>query len=252
MSRAPRAMMPDATTTQTRSANVRAVLFDLDGTLLDLDLGDFLRRYFAALEVASAPLANDDTPPSAIMAGMHRAVAAMMEPHPDVTNQVTFYEQMLLHTGIDLEKHWHVYESFYEEVFPTLQGAAGPARGARRAVGAAFDLGLGVAIATNPIFPRRAIELRLAWAGLDDLDLPVITSYETMRACKPHPAYFRQAASLVGVDPADCLMVGDDRALDMAAADVGMRTFYVGAEEDVACDMRGNLDDLTHWMARLL
>ncbi len=33
---------------------------------------------------------------------------------------------------------------------------------------------------------------------------------------------------MLGVAPATCLMVGDDRALDMPAADLGMRTFYVG------------------------
>ena len=52
-----------------------------------------------------------------------------------------------------------------------------------------------------------------------------MTSYEWMRYCKPHPGYFRQIAQELGETPADCLMVGNDVALDLQpAAAAGMRT----------------------------
>ncbi len=229
---------------------MRAVLFDLDGTLLDLDLGGFLERYFAALGAASAPLAERAS--GDFMTAMHEAVGAMMEEHGTITNRDVFYDALLARTGIDLNEHWDVYERFYEEVFPTLGEGTRPARGARRAVTAALDAGLKVAVATNPIFPRRAIEHRLAWAGLADLSLAVLTSYEDMIATKPHAAYFRQVAEMLGVPPHECLMVGDDRRLDMPAADIGMRTYYVGTDADAAADMRGNLDELAEVLPRLV
>lgn len=222
---------------------MRAVLFDLDGTLLDLDLEDFLGRYFEALEVASLPLATDVSP-AALMRGLKTAVGMMMQPHPGRTNRDVFFESMRSLTGVDLEHNWGVYERFYAEVFPTLQGSARPAAGGREAVLSALRLGMEVAIATNPIFPREAIMTRLAWAGLADLDLPVITTYEVMEATKPLAGYFRQTAEMLGVHPADCLMVGDDRRLDLPAADVGMRTYYVGADPDAASHMRGTLHEL--------
>ena len=232
---------------------MRAVLFDLDGTLLDLDLRSFLRRYFAALEVASAPLVSDGSgSASRFMAALQSAVGMMMEPHPGRTNQEVFYADLHEHTGVDLHVHWPVFERFYAEVFPTLQDTAAPMLGGRDAVLAAMDLGLGVAIATNPIFPLAAIEQRLRWAGLDDLDLPVVTSYETMRACKPHPEYYRQTAALLDVPAQECLMVGDDRALDLPAADIGMRTFYVGGDEHAAADLRGTLTELAELLPRLV
>jgi len=47
-------------------------------------------------------------------------------------------------------------------------------------------------------------------------------------------------------------MVGDDRALDMPAADVGMRTYYVGADESAPADMRGSLDELADLLPRIV
>jgi len=230
---------------------VRAILFDLDGTLLDLDLDGFLKRYFVALDEASAPLAAA-LPPGEFMASLHRAVGRMMEPHPGETNEQAFYRDLLQTTGVDLHEHWPVYERFYREVFPTLAGASGPAAGARTVVTTALDLGLKVAIATNPIFPRIAVEHRLAWAGLGDLEFDVVTTYEQMVACKPHADYYHQTASMLGVSPAECLMVGDDRALDMPAADIGMRTFYVGDDALAAADLRGTLEDLADLLPRLV
>lgn len=232
---------------------MRAVLFDLDGTLLDLNLRDFLRRYFAALEVAASPLvAHDGAAAAAFMEGMNAAVGAMMESHPGRTNQDVFYERMRELTGVDLDEHWHIFEQFYAEVFPTLQDTARPAPGGRAAITTALDLGLAVAVATNPIFPAAAIRHRIEWAGLGDLDLPVVTTYESMHACKPHGEYYRQIARLLDVQPHACLMVGDDRALDMPAADVGMRTYYVGNDPAAACDMRGTLTELAELLPRLV
>ena len=46
-------------------------------------------------------------------------------------------------------------------------------------------------------------------------------------------------------------MVGDDRSLDMPAADLGMRTFYVGRSKGVPADWSGTLEDLADLLPRL-
>jgi HAD superfamily hydrolase (TIGR01509 family) len=224
---------------------MRAVLFDLDGTLLDLDVSAFLGRYYRLLEQAALDLAPAATTASAdFMRCVTLAVDEMMGAHPGVTNRDVFYASMLRNTGIDLHAHWDVFDRFYREVFPTLNKTASPVPGARQAVQTARELGLKVAVATNPIFPLVAIEQRIAWAGLDDVPFDAVTAYEDMCACKPHPAYFIQTAELLGVAPEECVMVGDDANLDMAAAQTGMVTYYVGNERDVACGFRGDLTGL--------
>jgi ribonucleotide monophosphatase NagD (HAD superfamily) len=39
-------------------------------------------------------------------------------------------------------------------------------------------------------------------------------------------------------------MVGDDPVLDMAAADIGMKTFFVGCGPSAEADWHGNLSDV--------
>lgn len=231
------------------STPIHGVLFDLDGTLLRLDLRRFLGRYFEALGVVLASVAGESCASEALEAVLD-ATGAMSAPHDGLTNREAFDRRFDELTGLDIASFHPALDAFYEETFPGLQGDSGPAPGARRAVETALGLGLRVAVATNPIFPLRAIEHRIAWAGLGDLGAHVVTSYETMRACKPHAAYYRQTAEMLGAEPTRCIMVGDDPTLDMPAADVGMLTFRIGDERGVA-DFSGDLDALADLLPRL-
>jgi FMN phosphatase YigB (HAD superfamily) len=223
---------------------MQAVLFDLDGTLLDIDIDGFIRRYFAALAVTIESVLPPGSDIAHAMATVGTATSSMMEPHQGRTNRAVFNEVFERHTGIDLAAHQDALDAFYDDVFPTLRDGIGPTPAAREAVVAARSAGLRVVVATNPIFPARAIEHRMSWAGIALDDVDYVTTYEHMEACKPHPQYFRQTAALIDTDPARCLMVGDDRDLDMPAAAVGMRTFYVGTDRDARADFRGTLRDL--------
>lgn len=227
---------------------MQGILFDLDGTLLDLDLGAFLRRYFAALEHHIAPL----FPGVEVLTAILDSTAAMQRPHAHGTNKQIFDEDFRIRTGIDLEDHSDLFDGFYRDVFPTLGEGYGAASGARAAIEAARALGLKVAVATQPIFPAAAITHRLAWAGLGDVEFDAITTYETMYACKPLPTYFLQTASMIGCAAAECMMVGDDRSLDLPATAVGMRTFYVGSDASAPADHRGSLEQLPSLLERLV
>ncbi len=230
---------------------IRAVLFDLDGTLLHIELERFLRTYFAALRDVALGY-TDAEGAERSMEAIQSAVREMCGVHPAETNLAVFEAEFERVFGTPLASVWPAYERFYAEVFPTLAGSAAPAPGARAAVETAQGLGLRVAVATNPIFPRAAVDHRLAWAGLADIDFPVVTTYEDMHACKPHAAYYRQVAERLGVKPSECVMVGDDRFLDLPAADIGMRTFYVGEHADAAADYRGTLQDFSALLPRLV
>jgi len=225
---------------------MQAVLFDLDGTLLDVSMDAFLNRYFGALQAVVAPRYPGIDLVGAVLA----ATRVMHKPHPG-TNRDAFYSDFKARTGVDLESDWKVFEDFYRDVFPKLGEGYGPNPGALEAIQAARALGLKVAIATQPIFPRVAIEHRLSWAGLSGVEFDVVTTFEIMGSCKPSPDYFRQVASMIGCDPGECIMVGDDRDADMPASAVGMRTFYVGTDAKAPADNRGTLLDLPGVLERL-
>ena len=229
------------------------VLFDLDGTLLDIDIDGFLGDYFGALGPVVADVIGSGADPATGLRAVVEGTSAMIEPHPGQTNRDAFNERFKQLTGVDLdlEEYALPFERFYAEVFPTLRSAIGPRAGAREAVQTALDLGLRVAIATNPIFPSSAIHERMRWAGVDDLEVHLVTTYECMHATKPLPAYFEETAQLIDTPVHGCLMVGDDRVLDMGAADIGMKTFYVGPAPLPPSDYAGDLRDLAALLPRL-
>lgn len=226
---------------------LRGVLFDLDGTLLDLRVEAFLRRYFAALDDATSPL----FPGVDLMPAILESTTVMQRPHPGATNREVFYYGFKARTGIDLDEKWCVFEAFYQNVFPTLGFGYGPVDGARRAVETAASLGLKTAVATQPIFPRIAVDHRLKWAGLGDVEFDAVTTYEEMLACKPQPEYFLQTAQMLQCAPQDCLMVGDDRDMDMVASVVGMKTYYVGDQRRTKSDFRGTIRELPAFLKYL-
>jgi FMN phosphatase YigB (HAD superfamily) len=230
------------------------VLFDLDGTLLDIHLDDFFGRYFTALGPAIAEILGEDAGVRGGLDAVMRGTEAMCRPHLGQTNREAFNAVFRELTGADLTRpdSAAILDRFYAEVFPTLRGDIGPHPGARESVECALDLGLKVAVATNPIFPRAAIEERMRWANVADLPIDLVTSYENMHSAKPHLAYYSQIASMLGIVPSQALMVGDDRVLDMAAADVGMQTYFVGDGRAPVVDYTGTLAQLPDLLTRLV
>lgn len=230
------------------------VLFDLDGTLLDIDLDPFLRDYLGALGPFVADSVGNGITPSQAAEAVMAGTRVMSEPHPGRTNRQAFNAEFERRTGADLSAPHHetALERFYSDVFPGLGAELQAFEGAVAAVQSALELGLRVAIATNPIFPLSAVKARMRWAGLDGLDVHAITSYETMSATKPHALYYTETAALLGVPVDECLMVGDDRNLDMSAADVGMKTYYVGRAPVPACDWSGSIVELPSLLTRLV
>lgn len=230
---------------------IRAILFDLDGTLLDIDLEGFLRAYFGLLGPAIERFSglSSDVAITAVMSGTE----AMCGLHPGRTNREVFNEAFEGACGLDLTEDEAVkaLAAFYEDEFPTLRALHGPRAGCEGVVRAAAAAGVRIAVATNPIFPREAVLERMRWAGLEADEFDLVTSYENSEACKPLPLYYRQIALSLDVPPSECLMVGDDPILDLAAADVGMRTFYVGLGSPPTADWSGDLSDLAGLISRI-
>jgi HAD superfamily hydrolase (TIGR01549 family) len=228
-----------------------ALLLDLDDTLLHNSMDDFLPRYFSALVQA----VNDIMAPEAFLEALRYSTREMMRnTDPAYTNEEIFwhyFESMLIIERPVMEP---ILAQFYEERFGELAGSAAPVEGAKELIMAARAAGWKVVVATNPVFPLRAIQHRITWAGLDETQFDFITSYENMKSTKPHPQYFAQIAAALDIPTRACVMVGNHLSNDLVgAAETGMRTFwattYPVADADFTPDGQGSLIELRRWLA---
>ncbi len=205
----------------------KAILLDLDDTLLANSIETFIPAYFKALSDYMAP----KVPPERLITELMRSTRAMeANDGTGPTNEEAFaaaFYPKLEHERSELEP---VFERFYAEEYPNLHSLTRPLPEARLLVEWALEHGLQVIIATNPLFPRTAIEQRLDWAGIPvtEFDYALVTTYENMHATKANPAYYREIIEKLERQPKECLMAGDDWDRDMLPpASIGIPIFWV-------------------------
>ncbi|MCA9972228.1 MAG: HAD family hydrolase, partial [Anaerolineales bacterium] len=236
-------------------------LFDLDNTLLGNDMDSFMPGYFDLLGRYAAPVMARGPFLQALLACTQLTLASV---DTAVSNQDTFWQAFEQHTGQRRAELEPFFETFYRTQFPQLAALTQRRPTAAALVQHCFDLGLQVVIATNPLFPRVAIEARLAWAGVpvSAFAYDLVTTYENMHSTKPHPAYYEEILQHLGCRPAEALMVGDDWRNDIVpAAAVGLHTYWLPEPDAPPPDAGlvaacGSLDMLLHgiqngWLAAL-
>lgn len=203
---------------------IRGVLFDLDNTLVTIDVDAFVQAYSTAMARAIVP--DEAERGLAVMMGAtYRLLSAADAAE---TNRERLLGGLVADLGLPPEDLWRRIEATSAVVLPGLRRLTAPIPGAPAVVREARARGLRLALATNPIYPRSVVVERMAWAGLDAGDVDVIACLEDCRSTKPHPAHFRELAALLGLDPEQCLMVGDDPDQDLPARDTGMAVHLVG------------------------
>jgi FMN phosphatase YigB (HAD superfamily) len=209
---------------------IRAILFDLDGTLLSNNMDLFLPHYFEALTAYVADIIQ----PERFMSRLMQATEMMLTNDGHVTNEEAFAEAFYPLAGRSREEMEKIFADFYSKKFPSLRQYTQRIPEARQVVQLAFDQGYDVVVATNPIFPATAVEQRLKWAGVADFPYRLVTTYENSRAAKPNLLYFEQVLEAIGRSPEMSMVVGDED-MDMVAGHLGCRTFLVlGPRTDLA------------------
>lgn len=201
---------------------IKAILFDLDGTLLDSNMDVFLPHYLDRLTARVAHI----LPPDEFVAHLMQATNAMMANDGRATNEEVFAAAFYPLVGRSRQELEPIFMDFYANDFPALQQYTRHKPHARQVVRQAFDLDCDVVIATNPIFPATAVHQRLEWAGVADFPYRLVTTYENSRAAKPNLLYYEQILDSIGQPPQASLVVGDED-MDMVAAGLGCSTFLV-------------------------
>lgn len=234
---------------------LKAVLFDLDGTLLPMDQDAFTRGYFRLLAQKLLPHGYEK---DALVAGIWHGTAAMVKNNGARSNEEAFWTDFVQSFGQESLKDKPLFEEFYAKDFQQAKELCGYTPKAANAVNMIWEIGRRVALATNPIFPAIATESRIRWAGLQPEDFELYTTYENIGFCKPNLDYYREILRRMNLKAEDCLMVGNDVDEDMVASQIGMPVFLLTdcminrQSQDISAFPHGDFDALISFLLKEL
>ena len=202
----------------------KAVFFDLDGTLLPLDMDKFMAAFMKVVvesgffEKISAEAGEDI---------FWRALLAMLDNDGRALNRDVFFEVIAAESGADRDELIAHMEAFYRGEFLRLQHVTRADKHVKRTVEVLKDKGYRLILATNPLFPPVATNTRVRWAGLKPEDFEYITYYDNSHYCKPKAGYFQEILERTGLAAEECYIVGNDVRDDLSAVELGFEAFLV-------------------------
>ena len=233
----------------------RAICFDLDGTLLPMDLGAFMQSYFEALYDFMTVRGIDG---GAFLEALKRGTRAMATHDDGSTNEEAFWGEFHRHMDPDAADWEALLAEFYEGPFGKLGESVQPNPETARALEVLQAKGYPLVLTTMPMFPPQAVRWRLAWAGADADAFARLTTYDNSTTVKPHPRYYAENAAALGVAPEDILMVGNNTVEDLAFAELGADAFLVTDwlldptdGFDLSTVRHGTMADFARWVEAL-
>ena len=226
---------------------IKAVLFDLDGTLLPMDEEYFKKIYFGEVykKIAYLGYTLDE-----LLKVIWYGTKAMIQNDGSQTNEELFWKKFIEVHPDRLEENKENFVDFYSNIFPTLGHTCGYQPLAKDFIKALKDKGYEVIIASNPIFPLVATKARIRWAGLNPDDFKYITAYENSRFSKPNLKYYEEVLEKTGYKPDEVIMVGNDVREDMIVNKLGIDSYLITDcllnldNEDINKYKHGNFEEI--------
>ena len=235
--------------------SIKAVLFDLDATLLPMDQNEFIEEYFKSL---SAKMAKYGYEQKKLVEAIWSGVKTMVLSTGEKTNEQSFWDAFKTVFGDKSLDDIEIHKNYYESDFDGLKSVCGYSPESNKLIKHLKEKGLIVALATNPVFPRIATEKRIDWAGLDKTDFELVTTFENSHYCKPNINYYKEILEKLNLKPDECIMVGNDALEDMVAEKLGIKVFLLtdnllnSKNLDISKYPQGSFNELYTYLNKLI
>lgn len=190
---------------------MNTILFDLDGTLLSMDLDEFISHYFGLVVSRFKDSQYDE---KKIIKSILAGTEAMQKNDGTKRNEEVFWDVFQETTGIERQEIEGDFEAFYKNDFQEIEKAVSQNKAMIEAVDILKEKGYRLICATNPLFPDIASASRLKWSGVDTSAFDFVTTYEDFSYAKPNVEYFKEVLTKYDVDQERCIMVGNDSLED--------------------------------------
>jgi FMN phosphatase YigB (HAD superfamily) len=229
---------------------IRALLVDLDDTLIENDVARFVPAYLKRLTADLADFADPETVAAALQAGTQAMLANEDAEHTLLDVFLGTFSPRIGATEADVYRR---IRRFYAETYPQLASLTRPKAGAAELVAAASQRGWAIAVATNPLLTRHAVEQRLAWAGVPEggVDYALVASVESFHFAKPKPAFYAEVLAQLRLLPSEAVMIGNDPQEDLLpSAALGLPVFQIDGPPQATWPV-GALDQARQWLEGL-
>lgn len=202
---------------------IQHLLVDLDGTLLGnraLSLSiDFLRHSY---DILKRQIGFRQA--TQILMAMQRELKRSSPLHTNDLRTLKIFAHWL---NMPVEETRRYIRESLTTVFPKLEKHFYPIAGAKEFLDWAKDH-FTLTLATNPVWPKEIIELRVRWAGINPSIFQEMTYAQKMHSYKPTLEYYEEILSQESFAAQECLLIGNDLKMDLPATRAGIATFIVG------------------------
>ncbi len=198
----------------------KAILFDLDATLIPFDQKEMSREFFA-----SARDFEEENDIHGFADAFTYAFAEMKKNRGGCINKEVFdrcFREKLPYDNLDT-----LMDEFYTTSFTVTKKVLRYRGSEKDMLRTLRETGKTVICATNPVFPMSATVTRMAWAGICPEDFDFVTLHTSSTYCKPTAEYFLEILSRFALSPSEVIMIGNDTLDDLGAFNAGIRTVLI-------------------------
>lgn len=231
---------------------IKTLIFDLDGTLLPMDVNKFMSLYKSSLQ--SHFNSFDDS--QILFDKVMYTLGHMIKDQSPVSNEDKFFRVFKTQITGNLDQYIAHFNTYYDSRFSDVKASLDISKEMIEAIEILKEKGYDLIIATNPIFPYKANLKRIEWAGLDFNDFDYISSLEKNTYCKPNISFYKQVLSSNKLKSDEVLMVGNDVQEDLSIASLGVSTYLIkdhiiNREEKYETDYEGYYKDFLKFVISL-
>lgn len=202
---------------------IKTIIFDLDGTLINLKNDLFIKLYVEGIAKSYQKIRDFEL----VKKTVETSFSYMVKTVDKRLNLVKFYDKFNEILDLDGSQNQELEDYFLLNYYPSVKVAISKNENMIKALKVLKEKGYQIILATNPVFPRKATYQRIAWGGLDVEDFDYITLGDSFYSCKPQPRFYQELLEKLNLKPEECLMVGNDMLEDMVAATMKMKTYLI-------------------------
>jgi FMN phosphatase YigB (HAD superfamily) len=204
--------------------NKTHILIDMDGTLIGQPGAMFQNLLVMGLFMKFNQIASLRD----IFRATLKAKDILFSEHTFENNREAFLETVAHELNSKKTQVEKFLKKFFDSEYPFICLFLHREPYARRLLDLLHFTNRHVTLATNPIFGRKEIELRLKSSDLYLHDFDLVTSWEVMKSTKPNFDFFSETLTKIGAKPENTVMIGNDPYYDLPAHRMGISTLLVG------------------------